>query len=760
MKKLTILIVFSLLFSLNSFAQYTTDWVRPADNYMKNGVFIARDSLDNVIVTGYIQSENIYTRKYNKFGLLLWEKISSSGTPKNYEKPVWTSIDKDNNAIVVGYRYTIGSGRDYPNAIVVLKYHPSGSLLWKKNIAVSVLVGSSIPVFNLRSEVDNLGNIYIGTAAAAPSGFVLCKLNSSGVTVFTRNSTVNSPNGFASMRLRENRIVVTGRSANLSQAPVIAWDTAGNVLWTRAVLGNGGSDIEIDAAANAYLLTSYPNQVSSASGQDISIYKFSSTGAQQWKKNFDFGGTDFPTRFTLIADKISAIGYGPANPSAYYFDWLTFQINLDGALIWNSRYDAASVNHEMPAYIAANTNGEVYVTGKGGPLLRNAAGTSFLRMITLKYSNTGVTNWIDSVNVNSGFGIACTLAKDGSLFVLGSAYMTAIHFIDITSTQTCAIPSGISFTNHPSFTTVTWSAVEGANLDHVRYKTASATTFTVVSTNVTSTNLAGLSGGTTYTFGVEAVCNSGPSGYSASQSFITPGTGYCTTGGESTALEYLSMVWIGNNITTSQNDNGYGDFTNVVFSLTQGQNVIGYLSGRVPFPEYENYSIWIDYNRDGDFTDAGEQVVNFSSNYQGYIQFSFTVPQNIPGGRTRMRVTQSFGVPASPCGAYPRGETEDYTVDIPFVLTTQLSPANRSPINESNTPGIFPNPVNDVLYVRDLPSVVNTGYVEIYDMQGRKLISNKLRNNSVNVSGLVPGVYLIKVRDNNSIVYSTRFMKK
>ena len=760
MKKLTILTAFSLLFSLNSFAQYTIDWIRPADNYMKNGVFIARDSLDNVIVTGYIQSENIYTRKYNKFGLLLWEKTSSSGVHSNYEKPVWTSIDKDNNAIVVGYRYTIGSSRDYPNAIVILKYHPSGSLLWKKNIAVSVLVGRSIPVFNLRSEIDNLGNIYIGTVAASPAGFVLCKLNSSGVVVFTRNSTINSPNGFGSMRLRENRIVITGRSANLSQAPVIAWDTAGNVLWTRAVLGTGGSDIEIDASANVYLLTTYPNQVSAASGQDISIYKFSSTGQQQWKKNFDFGGTDFPTRFTLIADKISAIGYGPVNSSAYYFDWLTFQINLDGAMVWNSRYNAASVNHEMPSYIAANANGEVYVTGKGGPLVRTANGSSYLRMITLKYSNTGVTKWVDSVNVNGGFGIACTLAKDGSLFVLGSGYMTAFHFIDIISNQTCAIPSGISFTNHPSFTTITWSAVEGANLYHVRYKTASATTFIVVSTNLTSYNLAGLSGGTTYNFGVEAVCNSGPSGYSATQSFTTPGTGYCTTGGQSTALEYLSMVWIGNNITVSQNDNGYGDFTNVVFSLTQGQNVIGYLSGRVPYPEYENYSIWIDYNRDGDFTDAGEQVVNFSSNFQGYIPFSFTVPQNVPGGRTRMRVTQSYGVPPSPCGAYPRGETEDYTVDIPFVLTTQLSPANHSTINESSAPRIFPNPVNDVLYVREMPKVGNTDYVEIYDMQGRKLLSNKLTNNSVKVRGLVPGVYLIKIRHNNSIIYSASFMKK
>jgi len=154
---------------------------------------VARDSLDNVFVTGYIQSQNTYTRKYDRFGVLQWEKISTAGTAGNYGKPVWTSIDKNNNAIVTGFRYSIGGGRIYPNAIVVLKYNPSGFLLWKKNITLSVLVSNSVGAFNLRSDVDNFGNIYIGTSAASPSGFVLYKLNSSGILVFTKNSTVMLP---------------------------------------------------------------------------------------------------------------------------------------------------------------------------------------------------------------------------------------------------------------------------------------------------------------------------------------------------------------------------------------------------------------------------------------------------------------------------------------------------------------------------------------------------------------------------------------
>jgi hypothetical protein len=63
------------------------------------------------------------------------------------------------------------------------------------------------------------------------------------------------------MRLRENRIVVTGRSANLSQAPVIAW-----ILLVMCY----GPELCLEMVvvilrlmlANAYLLTSYPNQVS------------------------------------------------------------------------------------------------------------------------------------------------------------------------------------------------------------------------------------------------------------------------------------------------------------------------------------------------------------------------------------------------------------------------------------------------------------------------------------------------------------------
>lgn len=351
----------------------------------------------------------------------------------------------------MGYRYAISSGREYPNAIVVLKYNPSGFLLWKKNIDVSVAVGNSIATFNLRSEVDNIGNIYIGTWAASPSGFVLYKLNSSGIVIFTKNNTTNSPSGFGNLRLNGIRIVMTGWTGNLSRAAVIAWDTAGNVLWTKAVLGQGGKDVELDAAGNTYLLTGYTNQVSSTSVQDVSIYKFNSTG-QQWKQSYDFGGNDFATKFVLAAGRLSVIGYNSVNSG--YFNWVTFQADaLSGTKLWNTGYNTTNRNDELPAAIAAKNNGEIFVTGKGGPDVNSVTGSAYLRMVTVKYSNTGTVIWIDSVNT-SGFGISCTLAKDSSLFALSHANMTAYHFIDQTATGTCGIPTGIFATNGNGFSTV------------------------------------------------------------------------------------------------------------------------------------------------------------------------------------------------------------------------------------------------------------------------------------------------------------------
>jgi len=432
---------FFLMLSSDMFAQFSTDWIRPAESTQKTGVMIARDNQDNVIATGYWTSNNIFTRKYNKYGVLEWQVVSASGIASNYEKPVWVTTDNNNNVFVAGYRY---AGTGTAIAVVILKYSAEGIQLWKKIIdPVNYLAGMS-----LRCEVDNNGNLYVGACGVGIlPGFALIKLDAAGNILFTQNSAANAPGVFRSLRLKGNKIVLSASSAvggNPSIAQIAVWDTTGNLLWTAGLLGRGGHDVEIDDAGDVYLLTGYDNQVTSTSAMDIVIYKFDPSGTQLWKKDFDFGGSDFPTRLTFVADKLSVIGYGTIGAS--YFDWLIFQINTAGTMLWNTRYNETPGNDEQPYFLSAKANGDVFVTGKGGPMFTQF-GSSYLRMITVKYDGTGLRKWVDSTNIYSGWGYASTLASDNSLFVLSGTSMTVFHFLDHTGTGTCNIPTGLNVAN-------------------------------------------------------------------------------------------------------------------------------------------------------------------------------------------------------------------------------------------------------------------------------------------------------------------------
>lgn len=99
---------------------------------------------------------------------------------------------------------------------------------------------------------------------------------------------------------------------------------------------------------------------------------------------------------------------------------------------------------------------------------------------------------------------------------------------------------------------------------------------------------------------------------------------------------------------------------------------------------------WIDYNHNGSFTDAGEEVFSqaglgtpASPSFTG----TFLVPPTAQTGTTRMRVSlQEFGSAGSvtPCNTYTWGETEDYFVFIKYAPPPPTASAN-TPICSGGT---------------------------------------------------------------------------
>ena len=73
--------------------------------------------------------------------------------------------------------------------------------------------------------------------------------------------------------------------------------------------------------------------------------------------------------------------------------------------------------------------------------------------------------------------------------------------------------------------------------------------------------------------------------------------------------------------------------------------------------------VWIDYNMNGDFSDAGELVANeAAANTQKWIG-TFKVPAVVPDGYSLMRIGTSYDqLSNTPCGPNLYGEYEDYKV--------------------------------------------------------------------------------------------------
>ncbi|WP_164914120.1 M43 family zinc metalloprotease [Aquimarina sediminis] len=141
---------------------------------------------------------------------------------------------------------------------------------------------------------------------------------------------------------------------------------------------------------------------------------------------------------------------------------------------------------------------------------------------------------------------------------------------------------------------------------------------------------------------------------------------YCNSNGRSTVDEYISRVQLGTIDKTSVGESsGYADFTAESTILSKGNpNTITITPTWRATVYSEGYSVWIDYNQDGDFMDAGEQVWSKVASKATSVSGDFIVPSEAKNGNTRMRVSMKYnGIPSS-CESFSYGEVEDYTVSI------------------------------------------------------------------------------------------------
>lgn len=199
--------------------------------------------------------------------------------------------------------------------------------------------------------------------------------------------------------------------------------------------------------------------------------------------------------------------------------------------------------------------------------------------------------------------------------------------------------------------------------------------------NVTGTTytVTGLTPSTAYTFSVkakDAAGNASASSNTVNVTTLAATASYCASAGTNVSDEYISRVQLGtiNNVSTG-GAGGYTDFTSVSANLTQSTAYTIIVTPTWTGTAYaEGYAVWIDYNGDKDFDDAGELVWSKAAATATPASGTFTVPATAATGATRMRVSMKYnGVPTA-CETFSYGEVEDYTVNIQAATADTTAP--------------------------------------------------------------------------------------
>jgi subtilase family serine protease len=182
---------------------------------------------------------------------------------------------------------------------------------------------------------------------------------------------------------------------------------------------------------------------------------------------------------------------------------------------------------------------------------------------------------------------------------------------------------------------------------------------------------------------------------------------YCASLGDFPWHDWISKVKIGT-LEYASDKSQYSNFTVVApFKLLKNTNNQVRLYTSYSSEVFEEYwRVWIDFNKDGDFVDFGEQVLSQKmtlppvGTQTATLFSSIALSASAPQGTFRMRVSKKRGavVPTS-CELFPFGEVEDYSVSI-FANAQEaglrVSDAENAELVDFN---LAPNPSNGLFSI-------------------------------------------------------------
>jgi chitodextrinase len=347
-----------------------------------------------------------------------------------------------------------------------------------------------------------------------------------------------------------------------------------------------------------------------------------------------------------------------------------------------------------------------------------------------------------------------TIPASCGLFDYGQVEDYTVNLVAATADTTApSAPTSLTASGTTQTTTnLSWTASTD-NVGVTGYDVYQGTTLKATVTT-TSYTVTGLTAATAYTFSVkakDAAGNISAASNTVNVTTLSSTITYCTSQGNSTADEKIGKVVFGTINNTSTGTAGYENFTSLSTNAVRGtSNTITITPSWTSSVYSEGYAVWIDYNQNGAFTDAGELVWSTAATTATPVSGTFTIPATATLGATRMRVSMKYnGIPTS-CEAFSYGQVEDYTVNITSTAREIETTNTLSAVK------LYPNPATTTLNATD---VSENATFRVYNLLGQTVVNGKFNNGAIDVSNLEGGNYILEISDNDNVT-TKRFIKK
>jgi hypothetical protein len=223
--------------------------------------------------------------------------------------------------------------------------------------------------------------------------------------------------------------------------------------------------------------------------------------------------------------------------------------------------------------------------------------------------------------------------------------------------------------------------------------------------------------------------------------YLTREFNYCIPATNGAGSDYINFVKL-ESIENSSDQEFYGDFTAQSTELELGKEYTIEVGMFYVFDQ-DSVTAWIDFNRDGEFTDKEQIIFTELNNTDKKATGLFTVPNEaLTDKNLRLRVrSQYFTNPMSPCENTP-GEVEDYTV--------RLKKPKTNGIVTNTIPKIVitPNPTRGIFEIK--VGQKDNVQINIIDISGKIIYQQKAFTDKIIITTDLPqGSYLVQVLTSN-----------